>query len=201
MTGATWSEHLKNLELVLERLRAHGIRVKCEKCRFMQESVEYLGFRIDSKGLHATTDKLKAISEAPQPTNIQELRAFLGLLNYYGRFVPNLSSLIHPLNRLLCKDAHWKWTESCAHERNYSQVEKEGLSLIFGVKKFHTYLYGRKFSLVTDHKPLTTIFGPKHGIPSLATARLQRWALILAAYNYDIKFRPTGAHVNADSLS
>lgn len=85
-------------------------------------------------------------------------------------------------------------------ERNYSQVEKEALSLVFRVKKFHLYLYGRKFTLTTDHKPLTTILGPKQGVPTLAAARLQRWALMLAAYTYDIEFRPTGQHANADGL-
>ena len=79
-------------------------------------------------------------------------------------------------------------------ERNYSQVEKEALSLIFGISKF---LYGRKFVLVTDHKPLTTILGPKNGIPPMA-ARLQRWALKLS---YEIEFRCTQEHANADCLS
>ena len=65
----------------------------------------------------------------------------------------------------------------------------------------NTYSYGRTFTLVTDHKPLTTTLGPKRGIPPLAAARLQRWALILAAYTYEIEYRPTGAHGNADGLS
>ena len=86
-------------------------------------------------------------------------------------------------------------------ERNYSQLEKETLSLIFGLRKFHQYLYGRRFALVTDHQPLSTTFSDKKGVPSLAAARLQRWALQLSAHNYVIKFRPTKAHANADVLS
>ena len=86
-------------------------------------------------------------------------------------------------------------------ERNYAQLEKEALSLVFGVKKFHQYLYGRKFNLITDHKPLLAILGPKKGIPSLAAARLQRWAVLLSAYQYEIQFKSTQAHANADGLS
>ena len=88
-----------------------------------------------------------------------------------------------------------------ASEKNYAQIEKEALSLVFGVKRFHKYLYGRPFTLVTDHKPLTVILGPKKGIPPLAAARLQRWAMLLAAYQYQIEFRPTKEHANADGLS
>ena len=79
-------------------------------------------------------------------------------------------------------------------EKNYSQIEKEALALVYGVKRFHSYLYGRQFILVTDHKPLKTILG---GIP----ARLQRWAWILSAYRYDIEFHPTDEHANADGVS
>ena len=86
-------------------------------------------------------------------------------------------------------------------EKNYGQIEKEALSLVYGIQKFHQYLYGRKFVLVTDHKPLLTLFGPKKAIPSLAAARLQRWALQLSAYSYDIEFRPTEEHSNVDALS
>ena len=86
-------------------------------------------------------------------------------------------------------------------ERGYAQLEKEALSLVYGVKKFHLFLYGRRFTLITDHKPLVTILGPKKGIPTLAAARLQRWALVLAAYQYDIEFRSTKEHCNADGFS
>ena len=87
-----------------------------------------------------------------------------------------------------------------AAERNYVQIEKEALSLIFGVRKFHQYVYWRAFTLITDHKPLNTILGPKKGISPLAAARLQRWALLLSAYHYQIEYKSTSAHANADGL-
>ena len=86
-------------------------------------------------------------------------------------------------------------------EKNYAQLEKEALSLIFGLKGFHQYLYGWKFTLITDHKPLLTILGPKKEIPPLAAARLQRWAVLLSIFNYDIKFKSTHDHGNVDGLS
>ena len=78
---------------------------------------------------------------------------------------------------------------------------RKKLTIIFGMKKFHQYLYGRQFNLITDHKPLTAIFGPKKGVPSLAAARLQRWALLLSAYKYDISYKPSLEHAHADGLS
>ena len=86
-------------------------------------------------------------------------------------------------------------------EKNYSQIHKEALSIIFGVSKFHKYLYGRKFTLITDHKSLTTILGPKKGVPTMAAARLQRWAVTLSAYDYNIVYRKSGDHANCDFLS
>ena len=86
-------------------------------------------------------------------------------------------------------------------ERNYSQIEKEALGIAFGVREFHKYLYGRTFHLLTDHKPLATILGPKTAVPSLAAARMQRWAVILQAYNYQVEYRSSAEHANADALS
>ena len=262
ITGKDDKEHLHLLATVLDRLQNHGFRVKKSKCVFMGDSVEYLGHRIDAQGLHPIGDKLTAICDAPPPKNASELRSFLGLLNYYGKFIPNLATTFHPLNQLLRKDAQFHWSKSCmdafteakqalvsttvlthynralplrlaadasaygvgavishilpngqekpiafasrtltVSEKNYAQLEKEALALVFGVKKFHRYLYGRKFTLITDHKPLTTILHPTKCTPPLAAARLQRWALILSAYQYDIEFKPTAQHSNADGLS
>ncbi|PIK39593.1 hypothetical protein BSL78_23568 [Apostichopus japonicus] len=76
-----------------------------------------------------------------------------------------------------------------------------GAAIIFGLQKFHLYFYGLKFTLVTDHKPLTRTFGPKSAIPPLAAARMQRWALILAGYQYEIVYRTSTQNANADLLS
>ena len=88
-----------------------------------------------------------------------------------------------------------------AAERNYPQIEREALSLVYGVKKFHQYLWGRTFELVTDHKPLVTIFQENKALPIMAARRIQRWAYILMGYNYTIRFRPNEKHGNADCFS
>ena len=86
-------------------------------------------------------------------------------------------------------------------EQNYCQLEREGLAIIYGLTKFHKYVYGRHITIITDNKPITRILGSKVGIPSLAALRLQRWALILMAHNYDLKFRSSKEDLNCDGLS
>ena len=103
ITGANKQEHLHNLEGVFCRLDQHNLRIKRAKCEFMKLSVEYLGHSVDSEGLHTLPSKVEAIQQAPQPQNVQQLRSFLGLLNYYGKFISNLADIIHLLNQLLTK--------------------------------------------------------------------------------------------------
>ena len=88
-----------------------------------------------------------------------------------------------------------------AAEKNYSQLDKVGLAIIFGVKKFHNYLIGRTFSIVTYHKPLIHLFSESQGIPAMASARLQQWALTLSAYQYKILYKCGKDNANADVLS
>lgn len=88
-----------------------------------------------------------------------------------------------------------------SHELNYSQLDKEALAIIFGVTKHHQYLYGRHFLLRSDHRALSYIFGKNKGIPQTAASRLQRYAVRLAAYDYDIDFIPSSRNCYADALS
>ena len=76
----------------------------------MTQSVEYLGHRLDAAGLHPTDKKVTAIKEAPRPTNVTELKAYLGLLSYYARFLKGVSTVLGPLHQLLHKDCKWQWT-------------------------------------------------------------------------------------------
>ena len=262
ITGSTEDAHLRTLDEVLSRLDHAGLRVKQSKCAFMRPSVTYLGHKIDVEGLHPLEDRVRAIKDAPIPKSVAELKSYLGMLSYYSKFLPNLTSTLHPLYHLLKKNTSWVWgaeqakafsaskelltssnclthfdsslelTLACdasnygvgavlshkmtdgserpiayasrtlnSSERNYSQLEKEGLSCIFGIKRFHNYLFGRHFELVTDHKPLLGLLKEDRAISPQASSRIKRWSLFLSSYEYTLVFRNTTAHANADALS
>ena len=104
VTGLSVENHLENLKAVLSKLDKAGLHLNKDKCKFMKTKVRYLGHVIDREGLYPSTEKVKAIQEAPKPKGVSELRSFLGITNYYGRFLPNLSSKLAPLYDLLHKD-------------------------------------------------------------------------------------------------
>ena len=262
VTGKTESEHIENLERVLSKLQQAGLRLKLSKCEFNKEMIRYLGFIIDKNGLHTDDEKAESVLNAPEPSNVSELKSYLGMLNFYHKFLPSVADLLEPLHVLLRQDVEWKWEESqrsafiaskqllasaevlthfnnelplvmsvdaspygveavLAHvmpdgserpiayksrslndaERGYAQVEKEGLAVIFGLNKFHKYLFGHKFKIYTDHKPLLGLFWEKKCVPQMAAARIQRWALRLSAYQYELKYRSGPKNTNADALS
>lgn len=115
VTGKDRDTHKKNLRAVIERLASMGLTVKISKCQFLQKSVSYLGFIIDRNGLHPDPSKVEAIVKAPTPRNVTQLKSFLGLINYYAKFIPNISSLLHPLYELLKKDQTWIWSDNCEY--------------------------------------------------------------------------------------
>lgn len=222
------TENMERLLQVLQILSESGLKVEQKKCSLFKKSISYLGYVIDASGLKTEIAKIDAVNKTPQPTNASEVKAFLGLVNYYGKFVRNLSSVLEPLYGLLKSNIKFVWSTECekafqsiklllreapvlAHwdpslttyvtcdaspygvagmlaqraagggelrpvlhasrtlspaERNYSQICREGLAIIFAVNKFHDYLYGNKFTLVTDCKPLASIFHENKAIPS-----------------------------------
>lgn len=111
ISGSNEDEHAKRLEEVLSRLEKVGLRAKRSKCQFGVHSVLFLGHRIDSEGVHPLPDKVNTIKKAPTPQNVRQLKSYLGLLSYYSKYLPNLSSVLAPLYQLLCKNIKWRWSE------------------------------------------------------------------------------------------
>ena len=219
---------------LLQRLQDKGLRCNLEKCAFAQAEVEYLGHILSKDGIKKGP-KVNAVTSMPAPTNVSSLRSFLGQVQFYSKFLPNISTVLEPLYRLTKKEVPWRWSTqeetafktakemlcsdtvlahfdpslevgiSCdasevgigavlfhryqdgserpianvsktltATQRRYSQIQKEAMAIIFALGKFHQFLYGRKFILITDHKPLVTLFGPTKPVPALAANRLAR---------------------------
>ncbi|XP_046383599.1 uncharacterized protein K02A2.6-like [Ischnura elegans] len=261
ISGKDLKDCQERVEMVLNRLNEYNVRVNMNKCKWFCESVDYLGHTISAKGVCPISHKMKAILEAKVPQDVSQVRSFVGMLNFYHRFLPNLSSLLKPLYDLVKKDATWEWTFECnqafgkckelllghpllvhynpkypivvsadaspygvgavlshlidgvekpvifasstlsSAQQNYSQLDREALALIFAVKRFHKYLYGQHFTLVSDHQPLRHIFAPDKGVPTVAAARLQRWSIVLSAYMYKIEYRKSTLLCPADALS
>ena len=103
VTGGSTNKDLQNLDVVLSCIENAGLCLDRAKCSFLKPHIEYLGHVIDENGLHPTDDTIAALKEAPTPKNITQLRSFLGLINYYLKLFPNLSTMLKPLYNLLLK--------------------------------------------------------------------------------------------------
>ncbi|UYV70739.1 K02A2.6-like, partial [Cordylochernes scorpioides] len=110
VAGKDHRDHEQKLELVFKRLQEKGLRLNKDKCKFAVNAVEYLGFKIDKKGLHPISSKIEAVVEAPEPTNVSQLRSFIGLIMYYSRFIRNIADILAPFYHLLKKNSKWNWT-------------------------------------------------------------------------------------------
>ena len=103
-----FDDHLQLLDQMFLRLRAHGLKVNLEKCFFGSKKVSYLGFQLTEEGVKPGTDKLKVVAAAQPPTNVHEIRQFLGLCNFFRTHVKNFAQISAPLTALTRKDTAWK---------------------------------------------------------------------------------------------
>lgn len=104
-------KHIKHLHIIMNALDSAGLKLNIEKCQFYQNSVQYLGYKIGQNGISIEEERLNEIKDYPRPKNLKMLRGFLGVLNYYKKFIPHLSELEVPLIELLRKDVKWNWEE------------------------------------------------------------------------------------------
>ena len=262
VVGSTKKEHDERLRMVLARLQAAGLRLKAEKCMIGQTQVMFLGHLLSAKGIQPLADKVAAIQGVRTPERTEDVKAFLGMLQYYGRFLPGLATVLEPLHRLLDQGRAWKWTPDCdrafqcakallssesvlvhfdpdlpiilsvdaspfglgavlahrmsdgserpiayasrtlsAPERRYAQVDREALAVAFGTRKFHLYVSGRHFTIVTDHKPLLGLLDATKATPAVCSPRILRWSVHLGGYDYQLIYRPGRSIPHADALS
>ncbi|XP_054283452.1 uncharacterized protein K02A2.6-like [Macrosteles quadrilineatus] len=121
--GSNYEETVQRLKLVLDKMREHDLRLNFEKCKFFQKRIAYLGHTIDENGLQKGSEKVKAIVEAKRPRDVNQLRSFIGLANYYNKFIPKLAEKLNPLNKLLQKGKKFEWTDEC--ERSFESVKMD----------------------------------------------------------------------------
>lgn len=111
--GETVKEHVEILGRVLQKLKSAGLKLNLRKCTFFKEKVSYLGFDIDKEGLKTNSSRIEAVLDAPIPNDISEVRAFVGMVNHYSKFIPDFANKMYPIYELLRKDAKFKWSKQC----------------------------------------------------------------------------------------
>ena len=111
--GATFKEHLQNLEQVFRCLREANLRLKPSKCHMAKKEVEYLGYVVSEQGISADPKKVLAVKSFPTPVDLKHLRSFLGLASYYRTFIPNVLKVANPLFALTRKGVQFLWSSPC----------------------------------------------------------------------------------------
>lgn len=105
-------EHLHTLSLVMSRFEAAGLKIKLSKCSFLQREVKFLGHKVDNRGIHTLDDKIRAVESFPPPTNVDQIRCFLGMAGFYRQFIKDFSRIAQPLTQLLKKNVAFSWSEN-----------------------------------------------------------------------------------------
>ena len=124
--GNSYEQHDERLEAVLRRLEEHGVTLNLEKCEFAKENVEFLGHVIGKDGIQADPSKVEAIKRMKAPSDVSDLRRFLGMVNQMGKYLSNLAQTSKPLRELLTKDSAWLW--DTAQKEAFEEIKRQLIS-------------------------------------------------------------------------
>ncbi|CAC5370038.1 Retrovirus-related Pol polyprotein from transposon 297 [Mytilus coruscus] len=185
----SFDEHLSHLEQVFTRLRDANLTLKPSRCVFAAKEVKYLDHIISKEGINVDPEKTKAISTVPVPTRQKQVRSFLGMCNYYRRFVDSYSKIATPLNGLLKKERerNFKWNKQC-------QVAFDNLKQALLTPPVLAYPdMNKPFMLTCD--------ASNSAIGFVLGQRQIRWAMDLQHYNFEIKYRKGCNNQVADAFS
>ncbi|XP_048589536.1 uncharacterized protein K02A2.6-like [Nematostella vectensis] len=192
--GSTEEEHDRNLTDLMGRAQEKGIVFNAEKLQFKCNEVSFFGHTWSPEGVRPDNKKVSAILDMEAPKDTKNLQSFLGLVNYLTRYSGQLATLTAPLRELTKKEsgqpvcyASKALTET---EQNYSNIEREALGVVWGLERFHYFIYGKQCKVNTDHKPLESIFKKKL---TSCPARLQRFVLRALKYDVTVKLSPQPA--------
>ena len=163
------SQHLEHLETVFSCLREAGLKMKQSKCEFFKGEIHYLGHLISPEGISPLPNKLDCVQHMPVPKNSKEIKQFLGLTGYYGKFVPRFADISRPLTALTKKDKKFEWTPTCQKSFDllkdadtskpytlYTDASKFGWAGV--LTQSHTTVIDGKSTTTTDH-PVTFVSG------------------------------------------
>ena len=206
--GRNEEEHDRNLILFLETTRKNGLVLNKRKLQFKKEEVSLFGHRWNSTGISPDPKKTESILKMQFPPDKETMHSFLGLVNFLNRYTPRLAELCSPLRKLILKDSHYSPgdPEHAAFDAIKAEFKKKIIlpyfdrnkETILQTEKFHYFLYGRKFILQTDQKPLVSIFR-KHMID--VSSRIQRITIRAWQYDFVPQHIPGRINVIADTLS
>ncbi|GJV94168.1 retrotransposon protein [Tanacetum coccineum] len=193
-------EHVVHLRNVLEVMKTHQLYAKLSKCVFGTKQVEYLGHVISAEGVSTDPTKIKAMEEWPVPSNVKQLRGFLGLTGYYRRFIKAYASISRPLTLLLKKNsghpiAYLNKTLSAKHQL-MSTYEKEFLAVILALERWRGYLLDMQFKIKANHFSLKYLLEQRINTPTQ-----MKWIPKLLGFDYEIIFKKGVENVSADALS
>ncbi|KAA0059819.1 pol protein [Cucumis melo var. makuwa] len=123
---ATEAEHEEHLHQVLETLRANKLYAKFSKCAFWLKKINFLGHVVSSEGVSMDPTKIEAVTSWPQPSTVSEIRSFLGLADYYKRFVEDFSRIANPFTQLTRKGTPFVWSPAC--ESSFQELKQKLVS-------------------------------------------------------------------------